>query len=78
MPDRIANGRRGPHRRRAHAAWRLVCEPVRAKRRIAATLAALAAVVAAGCSLGDDSSNRPPQLGPSSDSDKAPEKSDKK
>lgn len=44
---------------------------MRAKRRIAATLAALTAVTAAGCSLGDDSSNRPPQLGPSSDSDKA-------
>jgi hypothetical protein len=43
---------------------------VRAKRWTAATLLALAAVAAGGCSLGDDDS-RPPQLGPSSDGDEA-------
>jgi hypothetical protein len=43
---------------------------VRVNRWTAATLVALAAVVAGGCSLGDDDS-RPPQLGPASDSDEA-------
>ena len=43
---------------------------MRANRLTAATLAALAAVAAGGCSLGDDDS-RPPQLGPASDGDEA-------
>jgi hypothetical protein len=43
---------------------------VRANRRIAATLVALAAALAGGCSVGDDDS-RPPQLGPASDGDEA-------
>jgi hypothetical protein len=43
---------------------------VRVNRWTAATLVALAAAVAGGCSLGDDDS-RPPQLGPASDSDEA-------
>jgi hypothetical protein len=43
---------------------------VRVNRRTSATLVALAAVVAGGCSLGDDD-NRPPQLGPASDDKEA-------
>jgi len=43
---------------------------VRVNRWTAATLVALAAALAGGCSIGDDDS-RPPQLGPSSDSDEA-------
>jgi hypothetical protein len=45
---------------------------VRANRWIAATLVAVAAVAATGCSASDDDS-RPPQLGPASDSDEAAE-----
>ena len=43
---------------------------MRVNRWTAATLVAIAAVVGAGCSLGDDDS-RPPQLGPSSDDKEA-------
>ncbi len=43
---------------------------MRAKRRIAAIPAALAALAIGGCSLGDDP-DRPPQLGPPSDGDEA-------
>ncbi|HEU0019658.1 MAG TPA: cell wall-binding repeat-containing protein [Thermoleophilaceae bacterium] len=43
---------------------------MRANRLTAATLVALAAAAAGGCSLGDDDS-RPPQLGPASDGDEA-------
>jgi ell wall binding domain 2 (CWB2) len=44
---------------------------VRANPWIAAALAAFAVLVAGGCSLGEDSSDRPPQLGPPSDDDQA-------
>jgi hypothetical protein len=57
-------------RLRAQPERRLVCGAVRANGPIAATLAVLVAAFAGGCSLGEDD-ERPPQLGPASDSDEA-------